>query len=191
MIEGVAATVDEMVLAFLKAEAWSEATGHRYQDIAHRKGLDLARLVNTIDFSETANRARRDLLACVRGYGRGQALFRDFPAKTNWRRVEIESSDHCRLLYINDRNWQKFSRTRRVHHANDEIKSRVAAMIDAIDHGITFMELILVECGISDLVVLAGNHRATAYLAASTTRPFPALVGKSDTMNRWCSIEFS
>jgi len=90
-------------------------------------------------------------------------------------------------------------------------------MIDAIDHGITFMELILVECGISDLVVLAGNHRAlrplgvaacqrlnigsrmsreahvraAAYLAASTTRPFPALVGKSDTMNRWCGIEFS
>jgi hypothetical protein len=169
LIENGQATTDEMVLAFVRAEARSPNWGNHYERSAWNRGMNLAQLIDGLDFSPAANQSRRGLLADVRGFQGGQGLLRDFPHDVVWRRAEIEPLDHNRLLYVNDRNWSKISRgTRRVRDANrganHDLNSAVVSIIDAICGGQTFPELILVEDG-NDLVIVEGNDRATAYVA--------------------------
>src|SRR5262249_34504123 len=70
-------------------------------------------------------------LGAARGYGRGEWLFKGFPADTKWERVLIEPADFGRLKYISrDADWLSLSgRTRLVQDGarNLDAHRRIAA----------------------------------------------------------------
>jgi hypothetical protein len=95
MIEVRPVTVDEMVLAFVRAEIESptdrgKALIHALAQL-HEERAQLIDRANLTD--ERQNRARRSLLGAARGYGQNLYLFRNFPYDTAWRLVTVTPAE--------------------------------------------------------------------------------------------------
>jgi hypothetical protein len=196
MIELCPASEDDVVLAFLRAEIDSPTWGPAYRGAMRIRGLSRASLVDAADLSEAkANRDRMNLLAYVRGFGRGTDLFQAFPPDVEWRLAVIETADFGRLKYIsNDADWLTLSRGTRLVEAgarnlesNDHIAGKVRDTRLKIEQGQCTTALILVEAGDGDLVIVEGHTRATAY-AVLSDRSFTAFVGRSPLMHRWAFV---
>src|SRR5262249_36797219 len=149
-------------------------------------------LVDAADLEDAlACSARKDLLGVVRGYGRDVALFAGFPKDTTWRRVKVEPSDFPRLKCISkDERWSKLtSGTRLIREAASnfedypELADRVRVAIRRIEQRLPIAELIMVETGCGDLVLVEGHTRATAY-AVLYDRAFQSFIGISPLMGQ-------
>jgi hypothetical protein len=108
MIECGAATENDMIVAFLRAEIDSSRyddhiTGHMTQMGFTRKLIDEP---NLADANE--NRARKALLG-YRGYEVRRYLFSGFPLDATWRRVALEEADFRELRYANYPVWRDLS----------------------------------------------------------------------------------
>ena len=99
MIELGAATTDQMVLCFLKAEIDSHRQS-KYM-LALKAYLPDRSLIDNADLSDPeANRSRAMILGAVRGYGHGVYLFEGSPSDVKWRRVSIAPDDFGRIKYL-------------------------------------------------------------------------------------------
>jgi hypothetical protein len=180
MIELGAASEDEVVLAFLRAEVESPKWGQEYLRALRGLHLDRASLIDAADLADTrAGTARKVLLGAVRGYGRDVALFTGFPPNTTWRRVQVEPSDFRRLRCISrDDRWSELTNsTRLIRDAASnlntypELAVRVRAAIERIEQGLPIAELIMVENDTGELVLVEGHTRATASAFLSDRAP--------------------
>lgn len=196
MIELGAASEDDVVLAFLRAEIDSPKWGPNYSYALRELELDRVSLVDAADLEDArACSARKDLLGVVRGYGRDVALFEGFPKDTTWRRVKVEPSDFQRLKCISkDERWYKLTGgTRLIREAASnfedypELVDRVRVAIRRIEQRLPIAELIMVETGSGDLVLVEGHTRATAY-AVLSDRAFQSFIGISPLMGQWAFI---
>jgi hypothetical protein len=89
-----AATEDQVVLAFLRAEQYSSRYGQAVRDaIAGRPEL----LAEPNLSNESENELRRQALA-YRGYGQNVALFAGFPADVSWSSVRLPREEVQELL---------------------------------------------------------------------------------------------
>jgi hypothetical protein len=198
MRELVPISEGEMVLTFIRGEIASpRKSASRYREFIRQNSLDRAQLVENADLADlNANEQRLQLLRYVRGYP-DSYLFCNFPISTKWRRAVLEPADFPRLKYIRgDDNWNKLSNdTRRVSEGarnldrilitTGEINGQIRELAKVLQNG-PIGELIVVEDGRhTDLVVLDGMHRATAYLYGGTTTAIPTLIGSSLEMCRW------
>ena len=194
MIERGAATADDVVLAFVRAEVDSSRFGECYRSVLASRGLSRAELIEEADLTDRAhNAARAQLLQACRGYP-NQALFSGFPSDTRWRRVEIEPTELHRLHYANYPDWTALSGgTRRVVDAVGNIDSSsdgkrvdpinsIAARLRAVHR---FPELIAVEHGPQNLVLVEGHARATAYVAVRPAWNLELLLGSSAKLVNW------
>ncbi len=196
MIERGSATEHEMVWAFLQAEIDSPRFGPTYQDILTQSQLTRKNLIDEADLANTRdNYIRTELLKAVRGYTANQYLFEGFPRHVQWRRADLEPEELTRLKYANFPTWTGLSGgTRRVvdgaknvdriqtaETANENIK----AVVQKINSGHRFPELIVVEADGEDLIVVEGHTRATAYVLAQSSDPVKLLVGSSSLLHGW------
>jgi hypothetical protein len=161
--------------------------------VLHELSLDRVSLIDVTDLADArAGATRKDVLGAVRGYGRDKALFTGFPRATTWRRVQVEPSDFHRLKCISkDERWSKLTAgTRLIQQAarnldvHPELAVRVRSAIERIEQRLSVAELIMVETNSSDLILVEGHTRATAYVVLSD-RAFPAFIGTSPLMSRW------
>jgi hypothetical protein len=188
------ATLDQMVLAFLRAEIDSERFGSCYQAPLAQSGFDRRTLIDSPDLHSTRqNVARRAVLATVRG-----GIFQGFPADVTWRRVALEKTDTPRLKYLNHRNWTEFSGgTRLVSDGAKNIHSRILpnntnpqilAIADDVRNGKTYPELIAVAGEGQDIILVEGHMRATAYILAGWSVSIDCILGASPSMHEWDAL---
>jgi hypothetical protein len=188
----VPSSVDEMVLAFLRAEVDSP----RYREFFVALGLDRRLVEQPVLTDPGQNKARADALAAHRGNYVGA-----LPLDTTWQRWALTLAELGDALYAKYVTWQRLSGgTRRIrdgaanvdklqcYENGHDINAGIRATARAIDEGKPMPELIAVAEAADgrNLVLLEGHTRATAYL---TARRVPVevilLVGWSTTMNRW------
>jgi hypothetical protein len=190
MLELGAASEDEVVLAFLRAEIDSPHWGPLYLRVMSECHLDRGSLIDAADLTDAhACGIRRVILGAVRGYGRDALLFTGFPRDTAWRRVRVEPSDlHLLKCISRDEHWSRLTAGTRLireaaHNlsAHPQLAARVLDVIQRIEQGLSAAELIIVEAGSGDLILVEGHTRAMAY-AVLSDRPFLAFVGTSPQM---------
>jgi hypothetical protein len=190
-----AASVDEMVLAFLRAEANSTRWGNAFANL-DRRLVDQPDVNNPVE-----NQARIDALAGHRGnITTRTGFFRGLPLDTSWQRWALTPVELGDVLYANYVTWIKLSGgTRRIRdgaanvqrlqvYEDHDINAGIRAAARAIDEGKPMAELIAVSQGADgrDLVLLEGHTRATAYIIARRAPgEVSVLVGWSATMDGW------
>ena len=189
----------EMVALFLRTEL--PAARHRddLRALLERGGLS-ERVITAPDLGDDAeNQARLRLLTWHRGYGTRTELFDGFPDDVRWQWMAITPAELARVRFIDYDYWVELSGpTRLAADAAPRVRDGVApfgvssdwalGMAQAVADGARFPPLILVTTGPgSDLVVLEGHARLTAFMLARDRLPpeLEVLVGSSPTMTRW------
>jgi hypothetical protein len=192
MVELGPASVNEMVLAFVKAEVDSERFRNDYLAPMAQCGFDRHTLIDSADL-ESASQNRVRLYALTRAKG---GLLRGLEDVT-WRRVALEKADIPRLKYLNHLNWIEFSgRTRLVSDGAknigsiqlpDKTNAQILKLADDFEKGRRYPELIAVAVG-KDLVLLEGHMRATAYALAGWPTSVDCILGESPSAQKWDSV---
>src|SRR6266436_9102110 len=115
MIEIAPTSEADVVLAFLRAEIDYSPHRHQIHQLLQFFRATRREMINDADLSvDYQNGVRAMLLDCYRGYLTRDRFFIGFPTKVNWRRVELESIDFERLLYIaNEPSWDRNSQKTR------------------------------------------------------------------------------
>ncbi len=102
------ATEDEMVALFL-----SEVNSPRFRAelLGYLSEVGLPeRILTQPDLSSPEeNRARKEILARHRGYGRHEGLFEDFPEKVRWEWVWLTPEEVARVRYLDYDYWVELS----------------------------------------------------------------------------------
>ena len=185
-----------MVLAFLKAEIDSYRFGPAYKIVLSMRGLSRSPLIENADLQNTCdNRTRIGLLQEVRGYGANQYLFAGFPNNVLWRRVTLRQTKLRILKYAYYPEWIKLSGGSRsvidgarnidAIQVREDINADVKAIVEKTKNGESFPELIAVQGNGSDLILIEGSKRATAYAIAKRPRIIHLIVGSSPDMANW------
>lgn len=195
MIELGAATIDDAIVAFLQAEIEAEH-GPQICDAIKARGFDRSVLIDKPKLGDAdVNAVRADILGEYRGFGRNQYLFTDFPNDTSWRRVSLDANDIGQLKYVGTRTFFDLSNGTRLvrdgarrYNANPDTAKKVDIIRQKISRGVSFPELVLVQDGQGQFVIIEGNHRATAY-AVERASGVCALVGTSASMDRWFFVK--
>lgn len=189
---------DEMVLAFLKAEVVTPDI----QGIIERllTGLGYTRaLIDDADLGNAhENWARTECLSHSRGYRLNSFLFEGFPSGVSWHKVILSLEELGLVKYIDQEVWKKAScGTRLVSDGvrnlegegfPDNIRTQIKAIEAAVKRGHRFPELIVVgESEESELILLEGHKRATAYVRAAAFLPegIEVIAGFSKDLERW------
>ena len=191
MLELGSATNDEAVLAFLRAEIDTEYGPTIGLLLSHIR-YDRSVLIDNPDLSDAhANCARAVILGVYRGYGRNEFLFTGFPSDIKWWRVLLSLDDIGHLKYVHTQVFFDLSSGTRLiaegarnYEKNTDTAKKIGHILEKISGGVSFPELILVEDAQKQLVIIEGNHRATAYAIAGVGQIF-ALIGTSPTMHLW------
>jgi hypothetical protein len=192
MIEVRAATVDEMILAFLQADIETPAEDRKELYGNALAVLDKSALIDRGDLTDPQqNNARRRILGEVRG-----ALFQGFPGDTDWRLFKVTPDQLKGFRYVNHLpNWSTLSGgTRLVGDAvknldkvqNAKINSNVTGIATRLRQGDRFPALIAAQLtGADELVLIEGHNRATAYALAGLPDEIEMFIGKSPQMHCW------
>jgi hypothetical protein len=181
-----AASEEEMILEFLKAE--------------YRRPL-----IDDADLSDAQQNAQRaQMLDQRRGYTSRRYIFTNFPRDVHWRCSTLMSKDFEHLRYVNSSPWRPLAGADlRVVDGADRIKqnsfnraipdiemlvSKIRSIARSINEGRDpGAALILAEVGDGRMVLLEGNHRATAYVIANVARPIATLIGSSPGIIVWAN----
>ena len=188
-----------MVALFLRTEI--SAVRFRASLLEHLKHAGLPeRILTEPNLSDAAeNRARKDLLARHRGYGRGEDFFEGFPANVRWEWEALTPDEVARVKYIDYSYWVELSGGSRLPaDAAPRVRAGIApfgvssawalSFADAISAGADVPPMILVAPHEgADLVVVEGHARLTAYMLRPEVLPAEllALVGYSPDIIRW------
>jgi hypothetical protein len=191
-------TEHEMVAHFLKTEVHSVRFREELLGLLARDGLEprIFEAPDTRNPEENALRLR--LLGEYRGYRQHEGIFMYVPDDTAWYRTALVREDLARILYIDYDYWTELScGSRRAIDAAPRIRAGVEifgkstqwalGMARAVEQGAVFPELILVAAdAASDLTVLEGHARVTAYCLAldHVPDPLPVILGLGPGMER-------
>jgi hypothetical protein len=187
---------DGMIACFLLGELTSERFGAEVRRALLAAGQP-ERLLTDADLADPeANRARRDLLTAVRGYGENRDVFEDFPARVRWIRAVLKPDELAHVRYIEYSYWNELSGGSRLSldaakriRAGVEVfgvsNRRFVAAARAVQRGERFPPLILVGRRRDALVCLEGHLRLTAYALAGFPVEVECLIGTARSMDRW------
>jgi hypothetical protein len=188
----------EMVALFLRTELPAARFRDTLRALLERAGLP-ERVITDPDLGDNAeNQARLRLLTEHRGYGTRTGLFDGFPDDVRWQWMAMTPAELAGVRYIDYDYWVELSGgTRLAVDAAPRIRAGVApfgvpsdwalGMARQVAQGARFPPLILVTTGPgSDLVVLEGHARLTAFMLARDQLPpeLEVLVGSSPAMPR-------
>jgi hypothetical protein len=196
MIELGPARESNIVLAFLRAEIDYSNLSQGIQQNLGAFGMTRRELIDNADLAnDYQNAVRAVLLDSYRGYLRRTLLFTGFPKDVEWRRVELEHTDLDRLRYIaKEEHWDMYSEgTRQPKRVVDKIArgdlpdlaQKVGAIQEKLRCGETLPELVAVEGKGTDLILIEGAHRTTAYMALRWSTNVAAFIGCSPHMSNW------
>jgi len=189
----------EMVALFLRTELPAARSRDSLRALLTDAGLP-ERVVTVPDLADDAeNQARLQLLTQHRGYGTRTELFDRFPDDVCWQWIAITPAELAGVRYIDYDYWVELSGgTRLAVDAGPRIRAGVApfgvasdwalGMAQDVADGARFPPMILVTTGPgSDLVVLEGHARLTAFMLAREWLPpeLEVLVGSSSTVACW------
>jgi hypothetical protein len=205
MIDIQAAGENDVVLAFLRAEidAPRYQNGHLQflQSIGRSRTdlIDMANLGNELD-----NHTRAICLASTRGYGLNSILFRGYPNDIVWRRFEVSLSELGQFLYANyhvllevvgdtrlvvDGATRVLTAPRDLSAEARKFVAGVPEVVERIKAGQQFPELVAVrDTHSSNIVLMEGHTRATAFWIAQKPPSVRVLIGSSPRMNEWWLI---
>jgi hypothetical protein len=189
----------EMVAAFLKAEFHSPRFGKITREVLQRSYPGRSDLIENPDVSnQQDNLARIELLQLGHGYGANRLLFEQFPDDVHWSRVTLHISDLEQLKYANFPAWVELSGgtrlvgdgahnigSKRVWNQDSFINDNVKAVAEALRQGAQFPEIVLVESGDGNAIILEGHTRAKASVFAALEQPVAALLGSHPSMPAW------
>lgn len=169
-------TDDEMILAFIQAEAkaadapwWAD----RYRDSGLRpkdSSLDA-----DLQDSEQ-NQRRRNALAGARGYGLDDRLFTGLPGDMLWHRGVVTIDELAGFQHLDYFTFNQLTGGSRlvgdgaknaenIQVKDEGLSERVAALAKAVSEGARFPPLISVAPDVGATpVILEGNKRASAYV---------------------------
>jgi hypothetical protein len=194
IVEKVSET--EMVAIFLRTEITSSRFGKNILRILERNDVDrkIIDKPNIKDANE--NKRRAALLGEFRGYKRNEEIFLNFPDDARWYRVLLNREDLLKVKYMNYSYWNDISggsrlvadAAKRIFSGEIENDEGFRAAAEAVRNGKLFEEIILVsENERSDLILLEGHLRATAYLMSLEYLPpqVSAIVGYSEKVAVW------
>jgi hypothetical protein len=167
------ASEDDMVAAFLTAEATSERYGPRIAENLIRLGQP-RRIVDQPDTrDEAANEARRLILAAYRGYPT-QNVFTGMPADVTWHHAAFTAAELAAVQYIDYPYWTEFSGgtrlaadgARRLGPWQDQPPGTIYRQIaeNLRDGRLPPPIILLGEPGPANLVVIEGHKRLTGLL---------------------------
>jgi hypothetical protein len=189
---------DEMVAAFLKAEAASPKYGPRLRLELARLGLRPELLERPDTTDRLANGDRRAVLDAHRGYLTGTRLFDGFPDDVDWWLCCATPKDLATVRYIDYDFWNDHSEGTRLPavaaarlRANGQAvpaREAVEGIVEGLRHGRVPPPVILVGRSPADpLVVLEGHTRLTAYAYAPEALPpeLEVIAGWSTRMGEW------
>ncbi|HST19307.1 MAG TPA: hypothetical protein VLK36_16825 [Gaiellaceae bacterium] len=191
-----AATEDEMIAAFLRAEVDSERYGEKLLAILARDGRGVEVLRAPDPAVAADNRYRRRVLDEHRAYERREGLFNGLPSRVDWARAALTAREVLEIRYIDWDWWLTLSGgSRSPLDAARRIRAGEIAGItaDAGDEAIaaaaaTSPELIAVTTpSHAPLVLVEGHARLTAYalFPASLPEELEILLGVSDEIAEW------
>lgn len=188
-----------MIAIFLQAEMDSVRFGKSLdkQLKASRIDPEIIKRPDTTDPEQ--NKQRRLLLREYRGFGQNKELFENFPKDFVWNTALLDKEDLQLVKYINYDYWVELSGGSRLaaDGANNVLKgieifnqpnTNFIKAAEALASGIRFPEPILVSKDEnSDLVILEGHLRLTAYLMKPEFIPekLEAVVGFSKDIVKW------
>lgn len=188
---------DQMIAEFIAAEVDSSRFA-AIRQILNERNIPEESVRDTSIKNKEVNDLRRQLLKMTRGYEANSYLFTNFPEDTDWYLVEIEPQDFDNIKYGKHETWVNLTKGSRLltDGAKEIVDDKVSLSgfshipIIAVNHlrGATFPKIILAKCNNEESIVLVEGHsRATAFAmnASSLYRPVLAILGTSDTMNRW------
>jgi hypothetical protein len=202
-----------MVLEFIKAEVDSPRFSRFYPPDLREKGATRSRLIDNPDLLDAPDNARRRELLAYRGYGSRTELFAALPSDAIWRWERWTPAELEQMKYAQLRDttvWMHLSADTRLvsvavrklrdgppdailarSEIADAVRIRIRAIVEQIrsvaalyDRGSPMLPPIAVTDE-SDLVLLEGHVRVTAFALAATGRPLEMLVGHSPVMRRW------
>ena len=191
-------TEDDMIATFLRGEICSERFGDKIREaIAARKVEE--RIIHSPDTADPQqNYLRRLVLRKARGYGSGISWFMGLPKDIQWVRASVPIRELSQVRYIIHGYWLELSQgTLRARDAVPNIHAghvldgamgeRFHRTARAIEQGIALPEMILLGTSSTDLIVLEGHLRLTAYMLAGDKAPrrVTAVVGLSPQMRQW------
>jgi hypothetical protein len=186
VIEDRHASEEEMILEFLKAEYCRP-------------------LIDDADLSDVEQNAKRaHMLDMRRGYTSRSLIFVNFPRDVRWRHSRLTTGDYECLRYVNSSPWRPLAgpglrvmdgASRIAGNTFDRTIEGIARCVSKIQAIVRSIRegrdpdgaLILAEVEDGRLVVLEGNHRATAIVVAKVDRPIAVLIGSSPSMASWAN----
>lgn len=188
---------DEVIAEFLIAEINSKRFGAL---IKNAMGNEDATIVTNPNINNNQeNHYRRSLLGEVRGFGKNEDLFENFPSEVSWNRAIFTKEDLQAVMYIDYSYWNQLSNnTRYPVDAAKNILNDVEIFSvsndgfreihSEIKRGKTFPRLIFVSCNeYSRIVVLEGHARLTAYFLDLEYVPeeLEVIMGYSEEFVKW------
>lgn len=190
-----AATEDDMVAAFLRAELMSPRYRSAISELLLGDGAAEEMLTRPDTSDAGANAYRQSVLARYRGYGLDRAVFHGFPSDFAWHRASASLADLRTVRYINWEYWVSLSGDSRLaEDAAERLRcgegdaTEFRVIIEAMRGGAVPPELILAgQLDWTGLVVLEGHTRLTAYLLEPTLvgSGVDVLVGRSGSIGDW------
>jgi hypothetical protein len=165
---------DEMVLAFLRAEAPAPRWVARYSG----SGLEPEDIGPTADLADADQNHRRETaLGQARGYRKDRLLFAGLPGNMRWYRGAVSVGELAALQHLNYRTFVELTRgSRRIGdgaaniksvHVGEGLNESVLDLEKAINDRETYPPLIAVASSLDATpVVLEGNKRGSAYVRA-------------------------
>jgi len=185
---------DEMILAFVRAEFHSP----RFKPLFRKALGGDANLVYRprLDDPEE-NRARKNALAMVRGYGVNKYLFTNFPTDATWIRLACTRDDIGAMKYANHPTWTTLSHGSRLVRdgsanvestpTGEDVNDHVLAVVREIAQGRTFAELIVAAEDEDAVPILVEGHaRATAYVRAlPANAEVEVITARAPDLSRW------
>jgi hypothetical protein len=196
----ILARVDEaeVVATFLRAELESERFGAPIRAALERDGVPADAVIRP-DFSDAGRNAyRRELLGEVRGWGRDEGLFQNFPDDFAWSRAAFARDEVASILYI-DWDWwltvtggsrRPADAARRLRRESPSDVAWHEPIARRLASGPALPELIVIRAGEGErLVVLEGHVRLTAFALFPEALPdeLEVLLGESPGLDRWTS----
>jgi len=186
----------EVVLAFLRAETDRWHYDARIQNLLHALGITNQQLIDADPRNEYYNVLREGVLDAFRGYLSRTGVFTKFPKEVAWQRVELGPGELAgRLRYVRSGEWMPRSdgtrQPQRVAEkfARDELDRKTAETVAGIrkrlELGEILPEIVAVEGEGTDLILLEGAHRTTAYVSLQWPKSVPAFIGSSPAMRDW------
>ena len=175
------ATDDQVILAWLQAEIESP----RFQEliVGNPADLEMLGVVRQIAHqpdldSAEENEARRDIIAGIRGFGRGEAIFAGLDDDIAWRHCRATPADVADMLYANHMaDWIALAPTTLTvregagHVGRITTPGKVKVHAFAVAKGIHnaldvphYPELICLRRPDERISIMEGHVRATAYV---------------------------